>query len=265
MTLIVVAGGTGQVGSAAVRDAAGRGLGVRSFSRRLPSPEDRVDGVEYLVADASTGEGLAAALDGADAVIDVLGARTVRFQTAFPEAGRRLLAAAHGSRARRAVALSIAQCDQVGFSYYRARLAKEQLYDGAPFPTAVVRASQFHSLLARIFASGQPLRLIPSIRHARVQPIDVRDVARALVDEALVEGSGRAHRTVSGPEVRSVREFAEEWKASVGSSAPIVDLPLLGTGTFFSEGRNLAPESAFGTITFGQWLREQRGGTADLS
>jgi uncharacterized protein YbjT (DUF2867 family) len=265
MTLIAVAGGTGQVGSAAVRDAVGRGLAVRSFSRRLPSPEDRVDGVEYLAADASTGEGLAAALDGVDAVVDVLGARTIRFQTVFPEAGRRLLAAAHGSGVRRAVALSIAQCDRIGFSYYRARLAKEQLYDGAPLPTAVVRASQFHPLLARIFASGQSLRLIPSIRQARVQPIDVRDVARALVDEALEQRSGHAHRTVSGPEVRPVREFAQEWKASVGSAARVVDMRLPGAGTFFTEGRNLAPDSAFGTITFGQWLSERRGGTADLS
>lgn len=263
MTLLAVAGGTGQVGSAVVLEALSRGYRVRSFSRRRPSPSAVIDGVEYVVADAATGVRLAAALDGADALVDALEGRGRAAQRAFPEAGRRLLAAAHGSGIRRAVMLSIAQCDQVGFGYYRSKVAKEKAYDAAKVTTAVVRASQFHSLLAEIFAYGSRVHLIPSVRGARVQPIDVADVARALMDAVGEEAEGHTLRTVSGPETRPLRDFAQEWKSAVGSTARVVDLPL--PGTFFSEGHNLAPGTAFGTITFAQWLEGYRGSSANLS
>ncbi|MEN2745362.1 SDR family oxidoreductase [Sinomonas halotolerans] len=265
MNILAVAGGTGLAGSAVVREALARGFSVRSLSRRLPQPSTALDGVDYAVADAATGEGLAAALDGAEILIDALEDRRLRAQKLFPEAGRRLLAAAHGSGVRRAVMLSIAQCDELDFGYYRSKVAKEKLYDAAPMPSAVVRAAQFHPLLAQIFAAGHPLRIVPSVRRARLAPIDVRDVARALLDAAVEEGDGHALRTVSGPETRPVRDFAEEWKDIVGSRARIVGLPAPGgVGRYLSQGRNLAPESAFGTITFAQWLKESKSASPDL-
>jgi uncharacterized protein YbjT (DUF2867 family) len=104
------------------------------------------------------------------------------------------------------------------------------------------------------------------VRRARLQPIDVRDVARALVDAAAEPDEGHSDRTVSGPETRPAREFAEEWKTAVGSRARIIELPVPGgIGKFFSEGRNLVPGSTFGMITFAQWLDEQKAHPADLS
>ncbi|WP_138442350.1 SDR family oxidoreductase [Sinomonas susongensis] len=263
MALLAVAGGTGQAGSAVVLEALARGYEVRAFSRRLPPPAAAVEGVEYVVADAATGVGLAAALDGAEVLVDALEGRGRAAQRAFPEAGRRLLAAAHGSGVRRAVMLSIAQCDQIGFGYYRSKVAKEKAYDAAKVPTAVVRASQFHSLLAELFAYGSRFRVVPSVRRARMQPIDVADVARALVEAAAEEAGGHTLRTVSGPETRPVHDFAQEWKTAVGSTAGIIDLPV--PGRFFSEGRNLAPGTAFGTTTFAQWLESHSGDSANLS
>ncbi|KHL01553.1 SDR family oxidoreductase [Sinomonas humi] len=258
MTLLAVAGGTGHAGSAVVREALSRGYEVRSFSRHFPPKAAAVEGVDYVLADAATGEGLAAALDGAVAVVDALEVRGRAAQRAFPEAGRRLLAAAYGSGLQRAVMLSIAQCDQVSFGYYRSKVAKEQAYDGAKLPTVVVRAAQFHSLLAEVFAYGSRLHVVPSLPGAQMQPIDTADVARALVDAAVEESSpDHLRRTVSGPETKLVRDFAEEWKAAVGSTARILDLPV--PVPYFSEGRNLAPGTAYGTTTFAQWLEGRRG------
>ncbi|MCH6469446.1 SDR family oxidoreductase [Sinomonas terrae] len=257
MTLLAVAGGTGQAGSAVVREALARGYEVRSFSRRLPAPAAAIEGVDYVAADAATGEGLAAALDGAHAVVDALEGRGRAAQRVFPEAGRRLLAAAHGSGLQRAVMLSIAQCDQAPFGYYRSKVAKEEVYDAAKLPTVVVRAAQFHSLLAEIFAYGSRLHVVASLRGAQMQPIDVADVARALVDAAAEELPGHLRRTVSGPETKPVRDFAQEWRTAVGSTARILDLPM--PVRFFSQRRNIAPGTAFGTTTFAQWLEGLRG------
>lgn len=91
MSILAVAGGTGVAGSTVVREALARGFSVRSLSRRLPQPSAALDGVDYVAADATTGEGLAAALDGAEILVDALEDRSFRAQKLFPEAGRRLL------------------------------------------------------------------------------------------------------------------------------------------------------------------------------
>ncbi|NUP75802.1 MAG: SDR family oxidoreductase, partial [Sinomonas sp.] len=202
--------------------------------------------------------------DGVDVVVDALNGRGRSGQKHFAEAGARLAAAAHGSGVGRAVMLSIAQCDQLPMGYYRARVAKEQVYAEAKLPTAVVRASQFHSLLDTVFRAGDRIRMVPSVRSAWFQPIDVRDVARALVDAAAEDLHGHTVRTVSGPERKPLTDFAEEWRAATGSRARVVELPLPGRlGRYFAEGRNVAPGTAFGTITFAQWLAER--GPANLS
>ncbi|WP_422933813.1 SDR family oxidoreductase [Sinomonas sp. P47F7] len=265
MTVLLVAGGTGQAGSAVVREALARGFSVRSLSRKAPPPSVALDGVEYVSADAATGEGLAAALDGVDVVVDTLEGRGGAAQKRFAEAGRRLLAASHGSGVRRAVMVSVAQCDELPIGYYRSKAAKELVYREAKLPTAIVRASQFHSLLDSIFRSTERLRIVPSVRAARLQPIDVRDVARALVDTASEEFSGHSMRTVSGPETRPLRDFADEWREATGSRARVLELPLPGTfGRYFSEERNLAPGTEFGTITFSEWLAGRGEGPANL-
>lgn len=266
MTVLLVAGGTGQAGSAVVREALARGFEVRSLSRRVPPSGQALDGVVYVSADAATGEGLAAALDGVDVVVDALEGRRGKAQKRFAEAGQRLLAASQGSGVKRAVMLSIAQCDQLPLGYYRSKAQKELVYGEAKLPTAIVRAAQFHSLVDSIFRSTQRLRIVPSVRSARLQPIDVRDAARALVDAASEEFSGHSLRTVGGPEIRPLREFAEQWREATGSPARILEFPVPGNvGRYFSEGRNIAPGSGFGTITFGQWLAELQTGQSNLS
>ncbi|WP_077489952.1 SDR family oxidoreductase [Sinomonas mesophila] len=258
MGLLLVAGGTGTAGRAVVREATARGWDVRSLSRRLPAPEDAAGGVEYVIGDAATGAGLAAALEGVEVFVDVLEGLRGRARRDYALAGRRLLDAARGSGTDRAVSLSIVAADRFPIGFYRAKLAKERVYEEHPLPTTVLRCAQFHDLVAEVFRAGARLGVIPCLRGARLQPIDVRDVAKVLLDAAAEPAGGHLALTACGPEIRAMAELAEAWKHAEGSTARIVEIPVPGrSGRVLAEGGNLVPEAARGTITFEQWLAER--------
>ncbi|WP_433874443.1 SDR family oxidoreductase [Sinomonas atrocyanea] len=264
MALLLVAGGTGAAGRATAREALGRGWQVRSLSRTLPAPTRVLDGVEYVRADVASGSGLAAALDGVEVVIDTLEARRGRALRGYPLAGRRLLDAARGSGVDRAVSVSIMACDQFPLRYYRSKVAKEQVYAAHALPTTVVRCGQFHDLLGSLFERGERFGFLPILPQARLQPIDLSDVARALVDAAEAPAGGFFLTAACGPEVRSMRSLAGAWRTATGSTARVVDLPVPGRAArVLAEGRNLMADAAFGTVTFEQWLARRAVARAD--
>ena len=259
MSRICVAGGTGQVGREVVRQALAAGHTVAVVSRNPPpagTPEV-AGGAEYFQADVTTGVGLAAALAGTDVVIDCLEGRSGKALKNFADGGARLLAAAQDAGVARAALLSIINCDRSGFGYYKSKAAKEHVYELCGLETSVLRATQFHSLLATIFAAGSTLRIIPVIGGARFQPIAPSEAAAALLAAALDAQSGRRHRvlTIGGPEIAGMGELAREWKQASGSRGRLVRLPLPGAmGRYLRAGLNLVPEERHGTETFAGWL-----------
>lgn len=259
MTRICVAGGTGQVGREVVRQALAGGHGVAVLCRTPPPPgaAARTDGAEYFRADVSTGEGLAAALAGADVVIDCLEGRSGTDLKNFADGGARLLAAAQDAGVARAVVLSIVNCDRSSFRYYASKAAKELVYERSGLETVALRATQFHSLLATTFAAGSKLRIIPVVKGARFQPIAPADVAGALLEEALAPSSGLRHsvKTIGGPEVQDMGELARQWKAASGSRGRLVTIPLPGAmGKYLRAGLSLVPEERHAGETFSGWL-----------
>lgn len=263
MASICVAGGTGQVGREVVRLALDAGHEVTSLSRHVPPPgsEKHHDGATYVAGDVTTGEGLAAALEGVDVVIDCLEAQFGKAQREFADGGARLLASAHRAGVGRAVALSIINCDLSSYSYYVSKVGKERKYSSSPLETVVVRATQFHGLVAMIFAAGAKVRLIPVFKRTRFQTISPVDVARALLDAAMESASPERHRlrTVGGPEVLTMRQMAESWKAVTGARGTIVEVPLPGAmGAFLRSGNNLIPGQKDGVETFVSWLEKRR-------
>ncbi|MFP3570839.1 hypothetical protein, partial [Paraburkholderia sp. SIMBA_030] len=79
----------------------------------------------------------------------------------------------------------IVNCDRTTYPYYASKAKKEAVYAQASLETVVVRATQFHSLVAAIFQSGAKLRLIPVFRGAKFQSISPTDVARGLLESAF--------------------------------------------------------------------------------
>ena len=171
---IVVIGGTGLIGSKLVKR-----LRERGHDPLAASPDS---GVNTL-----TGEGLAEALEGARAVVDVSNAPAWEDEAVldfFQTSTRNLLSAEETAGVGHHIALSVIGADRLTESgYLRAKVAQEELVKAASVPYTILRASQFFEFIRRIADSstdGDTVRLPPAL----VQPESADDVADALADIA---------------------------------------------------------------------------------
>jgi uncharacterized protein YbjT (DUF2867 family) len=186
---IVVIGGTGLIGSKVVQNL--RGLGHEAL------PASPNTGVNTI-----TGEGLDAALAGADVVVDL--ANSPSFEDAavlafFETSGRNLLKAEVNAGVGHHVALTIVGADRVPDSgYMRAKIAQEELIEAAGQPYTIVRSTQFFEFMRAIADSateGGTVR-VPT---ANLQPIAAEDVAAA-VTEVAVSDPINGVIEIAGPE-----------------------------------------------------------------
>ena len=171
---LVVIGGTGLIGAKLVQNLRDAGHDVLAASRST--------GVNTI-----TGEGLEAALAGADVVIDVSNAPSWEDRAVmefFETAGRNIHAAEASSGVGHHVALSVVGTEHLQASgYFRAKLAQENLIKNSGIPYTIVRATQFFEFVGGIADSatnGDTVRLPPAL----MQPIAAADVAAILTDIA---------------------------------------------------------------------------------
>lgn len=241
-TRILVAGGTGTVGRHVVDHLVTAGADVRVLSR------GRRDGrrdVEHVTGNVRSGDGLDAAVAGADTIV------------ACVDPAKHLVAAAARAGNPHFVYISIVGVDRLPFFYYRQKLADERLIATSGLPWTVLRATQFHDLIAVILRllSTPPVMAVPA--GASFQPVDVREVGRQLARLALDEPAGRAP-DFAGPQIRTVDDLARSYLSMVGKRRPIV--PVWLPGKLFRAIRaseNVAPQHAAGSITFEEYLAEQ--------
>lgn len=243
MTPILITGGTGTLGRAVVTGLAAAGRPVRVLSRR-PGPDQ-------VVGDLVTGRGLPAALSGVDTILHL--ATTLRGRGDVT-ATRNLVAAAKD--VRHLVFVSIVGVDRIPLGYYRGKLAAEELVRAVPH--TILRATQFHDLIARILAGAAKVPLVLPVPALRVQPVDVRDVATRLAELARGEPLGRAP-DLGGPRTRTFAELATEFLLATGRRRTRLPVRLPGrTFRAYRDGHNLVPPgNPTGTITFGDYLAER--------
>jgi uncharacterized protein YbjT (DUF2867 family) len=172
---IVVIGGTGLIGSKVVALLTESGHEAVAASPRL--------GVNTI-----TGEGLAAALDGASVVVDVSNAPSFEDQAVlefFQTSTRNLLAAEAAAGVGHHLALSVVGTERLGESgYFRGKIAQEALIRDSGIPYSIVHATQFFEFIPGIAddaTDGATVRLPPAL----FQPMAADDVARAVVKVAL--------------------------------------------------------------------------------
>ena len=246
---LVVIGGSGTLGRAVAERAVSSGHDVTVVSRNVPSR--LTVGATHRAADVTTGEGLAKALEGADAIIDACNS-LADAESVLVGGTKHVLAAARESGVRHFVGVSIVGIDGAPVGYYRAKVAQERTIAEGGVPWSLVRATQFHELVAWL-ASGKHGVVLAPIGWS-LQPIDVRDVAPALVAAAEAEPAGRLP-DLAGPEVRPFRELALSWQRARCKKRLIVPVPIPGkTGRFLRSGAMCNPDRAVGAITFADWL-----------
>ena len=63
---------------------------------------------------------------------------------------------------------------------------------------------------------------------------------------------------VAGPQVLRLGDMARQWRDIQGSHKPIVHLPMFGKVAHgFGQGYNTAPDKAYGSITWADYLQEK--------
>ncbi|HEX5730010.1 SDR family oxidoreductase [Microbacterium sp.] len=250
---IAVAGGTGQVGAHVVAAARARGHDVVVLARST--------GVDLV-----TGAGVAAALAGADAVLDVVSVTTLGAAESiafFEGTTRTLLAAEAEAGVGHHLALSIVGIERAPEGYYAGKLAQERLVEAGATPWTILRATQFHEFARQIYARARigPFHVAPKMR---TQPIAAREVGGHLVTLAEAGPAGRS-RDLAGPREESLVEMVRGYARARGSRAWIPAIPLPGaSGRAQRDGSLLPnPDALLGTQTYADWLAALPARTAE--
>lgn len=193
---IVVVGGTGLIGTQVIGFLTEAG-------------HEAVAAAPSTGVDTLTGDGVDAALAGADVVVDVSNSPSfadddvLRF---FTTSTRTLLDAERRAGVGHHVALSIVGTDRNPDSgYLRAKVAQEELVRSGGVGWTVVRATQFFEFAPRI-ADGATVDGVVRIPPVAFQPIASADVARCVADAATGEPRGDVVE-VAGPERVRFDEF----------------------------------------------------------
>ena len=176
---IAVAGATGRVGRHVVDILAAEGHEVAEISRSR--------GVDVI-----TGEGLAEALVGAEAIVDAATGPSPEEQAAtefFTTAARNLQEAGQQAGVERIVVVSIIGSDRFSGGYGAAKVAHEQATLSGAIPARVLRAAQFHEFVAQLMQWGArgEVTYVPKMR---TQLVAARTVAEALADLATASNGG---------------------------------------------------------------------------
>jgi uncharacterized protein YbjT (DUF2867 family) len=257
---VAVIGGTGELGSLVVAELAARGDAVRAVSRTRPVDGTLPAGVDHARADLTSGEGVRAALEGVEVVVDASNDRRPRrARDVLVDGTLRLTATGAEVGVHHHVAISIVGCDRVPRPYYQAKVAQEAALADSTVPWSLLRATQFHALVADGFAAAARFRVLPKLR-APLQPIDAAVVARRLAALVHAEPAGRT-ADLAGPRVETLALLADAWRTHARRRLLMpLRLPSIALGRGAREmaaGELTAPAAASDGPMFAQWLAQR--------
>jgi uncharacterized protein YbjT (DUF2867 family) len=253
---IVVIGGGGLIGSKLVTK-----LREQGHEAIAASPKSGVNSI--------TGEGLAEALKGASAVVDVTNSPSwedAAVLTFFETSTRNLLAYGAAAGVKHYVALSVVGTERLLASgFFRAKMAQENLIKASSIPYTIIRATQFFEFVKGIadFATeGNKVRL-PS---AFIQPMAAADVATA-VGRVATGSPVNGMVEVGGPEKFHLDELAWQYLAATKDPREVVADPKARYyGVEIGEKTLLPGDGArLSETRFETWLRQPAGQTPGLA
>ena len=240
---VLITGGTGTLGKPTTTQLRAAGHDVRVLSRRC--------GPCLLTGDLISGQGVHEALRDVQTVMHLAtSAGDDRATSTLVRACRATSTIEH------VIVVSIVGVDRIPLPYYRRKLASERIVAASGIPYTILRATQFHDLVVRLFTAQRwsPVLLTPAFS---IQPIEVTEVAARLVE--LCAGTP-SHRVpdIGGPKVLSGRAMARQWAAWAGTRRPVRAVRLPGrTFAAYRSGHHLVPGPTFGVHTFAQHLGDR--------
>ena len=221
--------------------------------------------IQFARAEITDTSQVAAAVDGADAVVNLVGILKGNFERVHVEGARRVAEAAAAANVPALVHVSAIGADPSAASAYgRSKGEGEQAVREA-FPAAtIVRPSIAFGLeddfVNRFARMAQILPVLPVIRGSwKMQPVYAADLGKAIALAALDPGThgGRTYE-LGGPQVLSLYELNQWICRETGRNRPLLEIPdaisgLLARLTGWLPG---AP------ITSDQWLMMERDNVA---
>lgn len=164
-------------------------IGTKVVELLIAQRHDVVAASRSSGVDVLSGDGLADALAGADALVDVTNSPSFdadAVMSFFTTSAGNLVSAARAAGVGHYVALSIVGVDGLPDSgYMRAKVAQEKVIIDSGIPYSIVRATQFVEFTDAIVESmidGDTIR----VPDALIQPIAADDVAAAIAHAATV-------------------------------------------------------------------------------
>jgi uncharacterized protein YbjT (DUF2867 family) len=267
MARILVAGGTGAVGTAVVRTLQSTDHIVRVLSRR-PAPPTRDRRTEWAQGDTSSGAGLAEALADVDVLVNCTGDARNAYDIDVLGV-KRLADAAQQAKIGHFFHISIVGIDRLTFEYFRHKVSAEAAVRESGVPYSIQRVTQFHTLLDGIMQAATLTPdgcLLPVDRAALFQLIDTSDVADYILPLVLAAPAGML-KDVGGPHVLRVDEIAETYLRLRGLvHARLFDPP---SDMFppaaveeLRQGLATVPGHRYGRITWADYVTRQYGASS---
>ncbi|WP_280588056.1 complex I NDUFA9 subunit family protein [Halorubrum sp. Boch-26] len=239
---VLVAGGTGFIGSYLCRALADGDHDVTALSR---SGGETPDGVDIATGDVTDYDSIAGAVEGQDAVVNLV-ALSPLFE---PKGGNvmhdrihragteNLLNAAEEAGVERFIQLSALGADPDGdTAYIRAKgqaeaVVRESGLDWTIFRPSVVfgEGGEFVSFTKRLkgmFAPGVPLYPLPGGGKTRFQPIHVEDLVPMLVEALEADEHVGETYEIGGPETLTLRQVTDLVYEAERKGVTIVPLPM---------------------------------------
>jgi uncharacterized protein YbjT (DUF2867 family) len=257
-TPILVTGGTGTLGRLVVARLQEAGCAVRVLSRRNHAGAADID---FVTGDLATGEGIEAAVKGAEIIVHCAGSTKGDEGKAVS-----LIRAASGSGIGHLVNISVVGADRIPlasgidramFGYFGSKLAAERAVAGSGLPWTTLRATQFHDLILMVARQMSKLPVIPVPSGIRFQPVDAGEVAARLAELALGEPAGLVP-DMAGPRVYGITDLLRGYLQARGKHRLLVPVRLPGRAArAMRAGANLAPDRAVGHRTWEEFLAER--------
>ena len=245
---IVIIGGTGLIGSKTTAILRNGGHEVVAAAPNT--------GVNTI-----TGEGLAAALGGADIVIDLANGPSFEPATIldfFKTHEHNLLAAEKRADVKHHVLLSIVGSDRSPDNgYFRAKVAQEEMVKASGIAYTIIRSTQFMEFLGAIADAGETDGVV-RIATGMFQPIAADDVAAMVADVALsrpLEGMIE----IAGPDQAPFDEIVRTYLGGIGDTRTVLADPQAPYFGGRVERLSLVPlgEARLGHTTLSDWTHSK--------
>lgn len=264
--LITLFGGDGFLGRYAVGELLKSRVRVRVASRDPKSdfflrPLAGLGQMQSVRADIGDAKAVARAVEGADAVVNLVGVLRGAFDAIHVDGARNVAQASATAGASSLVHISAIGADPGSPSNYGRTKGEGEAKVRLSFPNAAIirpsvvfgREDQF---LNRFAGLARIAPVLPVVRgSAKFQPAFVADVAKAIAAAALDPATyaGRTYE-LGGPEILTMREINDYVTRATGRPRPMLEIPDFASRLLAKFG-GWAPGAP---ITMDQWLMLER-------